>query len=71
MTDQTPQPKRRKTLAYLVGGMIGWFLQDGAALAGASLITYGVSRIYAPAGFIAAGLFLLIGAWLLARKGDA
>ncbi|CAN5576042.1 hypothetical protein BH10PSE14_BH10PSE14_06620 [soil metagenome] len=42
--------------------------QDGAALGGAALITYGVALIYHPAGFIVGGVFLLAGAWLTARK---
>lgn len=41
---------------------------DAAALAGAGLVTYGAALVYRPAGFIVAGVFLLAGAWIFARK---
>jgi hypothetical protein len=41
---------------------------DLAGVAGASLITFGVWRIYDPAAFIVGGAFLLVGAWLAARR---
>jgi hypothetical protein len=44
-------------------------LVDAAFIGGASLVTWGAALIYRPAGFIAAGLFLLSAAWLMARKG--
>jgi len=50
-------------------GRLADFAQDGAALLGAGMITYGVDLIYTPAGYIIAGLFLLSGAWIAARKG--
>ena len=50
---------------------VGELLQDGAALAGATLVTSGVALIDRPAGLITAGVFLLAGAWLTARKGAA
>ena len=44
------------------------FATDAAAAAGAGLITFGVAMINRPAAFIVAGAFLLVGAWLFARK---
>lgn len=44
-------------------------LIDGAALCGTGLVSYGTWRIYPPAGFIVAGVLLIAGAVLLARKG--
>lgn len=41
--------------------------RDGAGVLGATLITYGAHSVYAPAGWIVAGAFLLAGAWLSAR----
>ena len=42
-------------------------LRDGAGLVGAGLVAYGCWRIYAPAGFIVAGVLLIAGSILLAR----
>lgn len=50
-----------------IAGRVVDLALDGAALAGAALITYGVDLIYRPAAFIVAGLFTLGGAWLSAR----
>lgn len=44
-------------------------LRDAAGLAGAGLVSHGAWAIYPPAGWIAAGGFLLAGAWLSARGG--
>jgi hypothetical protein len=41
---------------------------DGSGFVGAALITYGVHLVYLPAGYITAGLFMLTGSWLAARK---
>jgi hypothetical protein len=60
------EPNARQRLAATVAGAV----QDGAALAGAGLITYGASQVYHPAGFIVGGIFMLAGAWRLARKSD-
>ena len=51
------------------GARIAEILLDLAGLAGAGLITCGAELIYRPAGFIVAGVFLLGGAFLAARKG--
>jgi hypothetical protein len=40
---------------------------DAAGLAGIGLVIYGVWVIYAPAGFIVAGILLIAGAMYLAR----
>lgn len=47
---------------------LGDLMLDSAALSGAGLITYGAHLIYEPAGFITAGLFLIGGAWTMAKK---
>lgn len=44
-------------------------LRDAAGLAGALAVSHGAWAIYAPAGWIALGAFLLAGAWLSARGG--
>jgi hypothetical protein len=44
---------------------------DAAGFAGAGLIAYGVWLVFHPAGFVAAGGFLLGAAWLAARKTGA
>jgi hypothetical protein len=61
MSETGPGAGSRRRLADLV--------TDGAGIAGAALITYGVWLVHHPAAFIVAGSFLLIGAWLTARKG--
>jgi len=53
---------RAKTKAALLTLAI-----DAAGLSGAGLVSYGTWSIYPPAGLIAAGAFLLAGAWLNAR----
>jgi membrane-bound ClpP family serine protease len=42
-------------------------LLDSAGVAGAALIAYGAWLIYAPAGFISAGVLLLVGVLFSAR----
>ena len=42
-------------------------VEDWLAAAGASLVRYGVYQIYIPAGWITAGVFLLITAVLWSR----
>lgn len=42
-------------------------MRDGPGLAGILLISGGVHEIYAPAGWIVFGLFLLVGSFLAAR----
>ena len=54
-----------------LGRRFGDLAQDGAAIGGAGLITWGVALIDRPAALITAGVFLLSGAWLSARKADA
>ena len=45
-------------------------VDDLLFLIGAGLISYGTFTIYIPAGYIALGMFLVIIAYLLARKKD-
>ncbi len=43
---------------------------DLAGLAGAVLVVTGVALIYEAAAFIVAGAFLMVAAWLLARRAQ-
>lgn len=42
-------------------------LRDGAAIAGAAILTYGAEQVYRPAGFITGGV-LLLGAAIMAGR---
>jgi hypothetical protein len=42
-------------------------VRDVAGVLGAALVAYGAYLIYRPAGFIVAGLFLVVGSYLIAR----
>jgi hypothetical protein len=42
-------------------------VRDVAGLIGAALVAYGAWLIYRPAGFIVAGIFLVVGSYLTAR----
>lgn len=44
-------------------------VRDAVGLGGAGLVAYGTWLVYQPAGFIVAGILLLLGAWLAAVKG--
>ena len=48
--------------------MIAEIVIDVAGVAGAALISFGAWCVYEPAGFIAAGAQLLLGAVLLSRR---
>lgn len=45
-------------------------LRDISGVAGVASATIGAWQVYRPAGWIVGGLFLLAGAWLLARAGE-
>lgn len=45
-------------------------LRDAAGLLGVALVAYGAHEIYRPAGFIVAGVLLVVGAFLAARGRD-
>ncbi len=62
MTDPAP---RTGLAAFLAE-----YATDAAAIAGGALIVWGVALIYRPAALVVAGVFLLAGAWLYARKAD-
>ncbi len=51
-----------RTIAAAVPGL----LRDLAGLCGVGLVSYGAWLIYPPAGFIAGGCLLILGAFLLA-----
>jgi hypothetical protein len=42
--------------------------RDAAGIGGAGLVAYGSWLIFPPAGYIAGGLLLLVGAWISASK---
>jgi hypothetical protein len=44
---------------------------DLAGVAGVALISYGAWLVYAPAGYIVAGLLFVAGAMILGRKFEA
>lgn len=60
MRDKTPEPGS-------LGDLQDRFI-DVFGIAGAVTVAAGAGMIYLPAGVIVAGLFLLVAAWLLARK---
>jgi hypothetical protein len=62
MTDQ-PSPNAARPKSAIADLAI-----DVAAIMGAALVVAGVWEIYQPAGMIVAGMFLLVPAWLAARK---
>lgn len=43
-------------------------LPDVAVLLGAGLVSYGAHMIYAPAGFIVGGIFMMLGGIFVARS---
>ncbi len=49
--------------------IIGSILDDCLALSGAVAISYGAYQIYAPLGWIVAGVFLIVAAMLWGRAG--
>ena len=52
-----------------IAGAVPGFVRDLAGLCGVGLVSYGAWMIYPPAGFITAGLLLIVGA-LLAALGN-
>lgn len=56
---------RRRLAALAAGARL--VLPDAAGIVGAGAVTYGAWQIYAPAGSIAGGAFLITSAILLAR----
>jgi hypothetical protein len=52
-------------LRTIVGAIPG-FVRDLAGFCGVGLVSYGAWMIYPPAGFITAGLLLIIGSLLIA-----
>jgi hypothetical protein len=43
------------------------WLPDALMIAGAGAVSFGAGRVYEPAGFIVAGVFLLVTGWYLSR----
>ena len=56
-----------RTVAMAVPGLI----RDLAGLCGVGLVSYGAWLIYPPAGFITAGILLIVGALLIALGNRA
>ena len=54
----------------MTAGKIFTVLRDIIGLAGVGLFAFGAWLAWPPAGFMAAGALLMLGAWLLAR-GEA
>ena len=49
-----------------IAGVMPGLVRDLAGLCGVGLVSYGAWMIYPPAGFITAGILLIVGALLLA-----
>jgi len=45
-------------------------MRDLGGVGGIASATFGAWQIYRPAGWIVGGVFLIAGAWLLARAGN-
>ena len=56
-----------RTIAGVVPGLV----RDLAGLCGVGLVSYGAWMIYPPAGFITAGLLLIVGTLLIALGNRA
>lgn len=57
------------TALRAIAGAVPGVIRDLAGLSGVGLVSYGAWLIYPPAGFIAAGSLLIVGA-LLAALGN-
>jgi hypothetical protein len=51
---------------HTIAGAVPGLVRDLAGLCGVGLVSYGTWMIYAPAGFITAGLLLVVGSLLIA-----
>ena len=56
-----------RTIAGVVPGLV----RDLAGLCGVGLVSYGAWMIYPPAGFITAGILLIVGALLISLGNRA
>ena len=56
-----------RTIAGVVPGLV----RDLAGLCGVGLVSYGAWMVYPPAGFITAGLLLIVGTLLIALGNRA
>ena len=56
-----------RSVAMVVPGLV----RDMAGLCGVGLVSYGAWLIYPPAGFITAGILLIVGALLIALGNRA
>jgi len=50
----------------IIAGAVPGLVRDLAGLCGVGLVSYGAWMIYPPAGFITAGLLLVVGSLLIA-----
>jgi len=60
-----------KRIVKHITGLVPELMRDVVGLAGVGAITYGAWLIFRPAGWIVAGVFCLVGAWLSARASGA
>lgn len=51
-----------------IGRALPALARDAAGISGAGLIVYGAWLVYAPAGFVVGGTFLMLSALVLARR---
>jgi hypothetical protein len=70
MTLQQARARAMRAL-HAVPTVSASYVPDALLIAGACLVAYGAWRVYAPAGFIVAGLFCLAAGFLGARKDAA
>lgn len=64
MKTPPPTPPQNRMARFLRGE----YLDDLLLLTGAALIVWGIAQIYIPAAWIAAGLFLIACAFLIAKE---
>ena len=54
-----------------IAGVMPGLIRDLAGLCGVGLVSYGAWMIYPPAGFIVAGILLIVGALMIALGNRA
>ena len=59
------------TAMRAIAGVVPGLVRDLAGLCGVGLVSYGAWMIYPPAGFITAGILLIVGTLLLALGNRA
>ena len=59
------------TAVRTIAGAVPGLVRDMAGLCGVGLVSYGAWLIYPPAGFITAGILLIVGALLISLGSRA